>query len=325
MSQRQQIRRLMEIDRLLRARAYPNAASLMARLEVKRRVIFQDLAYLRDQLRAPIEYDRTHKGWYYTDESFSLPNIHLPAAEALALVLSVEATRHTLQAPLSETLAQAIEQMAAHVHGSISLDWASLRDFFTFAQAETPQVALPLFHDLHTCLHQCRVLEMTYFTASRNAESTRQVHPHHIFQQGGEWYLVAFDPPRGQLLHFNLGRVRDWRVLSARFGRQSGFDPESYMRTVFAAERGQVTHTFAVRLTASQVPYVRERNDPPGRTLEDLPDGGAVVRFQSAGWEAAKRWVLARGPHAEALEPPAFRAALAADLHAAHALYEQNP
>lgn len=325
MSQRQQLRRLFEIDRLLRQRAYPNAASLQARLEVKRRVIFNDIAYLRDQLRAPIEYSREHKGWYYTDDTFILPNLHLPAAEALALVLSVEATRHSLQAPLSATLAQAIDQLAAQAHGHISLDWDTLSDFFTFAQAPAPPVNLNLIHDLQTCLQGRRVLEMTYFTASRNAESTRQVHPHHIFQQGHEWYLVAFDPARGQLLHFNLGRVRGWRVRAERFARQPGFNPATYMATVFAGERGSQTHLFEVRLTASQAPYVRERNDPPGRTLEDLPDGGVIVRFESAGWEAAKRWTLARGPHAEALAPPAFRAALHADLHAMLKLYEPNP
>ncbi len=325
MSQRQQLRRLMEIDRRLRAGVYPNAASLQTVLEVKRRVIFNDIAYLRDQLRAPIAYCRQNKGWYYTEASFSLPNLHLPAGKVLALVLSVEAARHALPTPLGETLLRAIEQLAAHSQDTISLDWATLRAYYTFAQTEAPSVALDLLNDLQTCLRACHTLEMDYFTASRNTLSTRRVHPHHIFQQRSEWYLVAFDPQRGDIRHFNLGRVKGWRVLAERFTRQPGFEAQAYMATVFEAERGAATHTFEVRLDSAQVPYVRERNYPPGRTLEDLPDGGAVVRFTSAGWEAAKRWVLARGPHAEALAPPEFRAALAADLRAAAQLYAEVP
>jgi predicted DNA-binding transcriptional regulator YafY len=42
MSQRQQLERIMEIDRRIRAGEYPNAERMAQLLEVSRRVIFND-------------------------------------------------------------------------------------------------------------------------------------------------------------------------------------------------------------------------------------------------------------------------------------------
>ena len=62
MSQRQQLMRIFEIDRRVRAGQYPNAESLARDLEVSKRVIYKDRAYMIDQLRAPLATDRQRGG-----------------------------------------------------------------------------------------------------------------------------------------------------------------------------------------------------------------------------------------------------------------------
>lgn len=58
MSQRQQLERIMVIDRSIRGGEYPNADRLAARMEVSRRVIFNDRDFMINRLGAPIENDR---------------------------------------------------------------------------------------------------------------------------------------------------------------------------------------------------------------------------------------------------------------------------
>ena len=53
MSQRQQLERIMDIDRSHRDKAYPNADRLAKTLEVSRRVIFNDRYFLINRLGAP--------------------------------------------------------------------------------------------------------------------------------------------------------------------------------------------------------------------------------------------------------------------------------
>ena len=91
MSQRQQLERIFEIDRQIRAGEYPNVDRLAAGLEVSRRVIFKDREFMVNRLGAPIEYDREKGGWYYTEKVWTLPSTMVSEGQLLAFFLSVGA------------------------------------------------------------------------------------------------------------------------------------------------------------------------------------------------------------------------------------------
>jgi predicted DNA-binding transcriptional regulator YafY len=82
------LKRMKEIDLALRAKRWPMDRSLASDLEVTDRTIRRDLEHMRDQLRAPIKFDRGHCGYYYTEPSFRLPSIHLTQGELIALFLA---------------------------------------------------------------------------------------------------------------------------------------------------------------------------------------------------------------------------------------------
>ncbi len=71
MSARQQLERILEIDRQIRAGNYPNACRLARELEVSERTIYQDRQFLLERLRAPLAYDHRCGGWYYTDPNWA--------------------------------------------------------------------------------------------------------------------------------------------------------------------------------------------------------------------------------------------------------------
>jgi predicted DNA-binding transcriptional regulator YafY len=73
---------LLWTDARIRQNAYPNADSLAAEFEISRRQAFQDHAFLRDRLNAPIACSRTRRGWYYTDPTYALPAISLEVGES---------------------------------------------------------------------------------------------------------------------------------------------------------------------------------------------------------------------------------------------------
>ena len=75
------LRRIMLIDQALRAGTWPNSTTLAKELEVNRRTIRRDIAYLCHQLRAPIEFDPTRNGYHYTEPSYRLPFLQLAQGE----------------------------------------------------------------------------------------------------------------------------------------------------------------------------------------------------------------------------------------------------
>lgn len=64
--------RIQWLHKKLTMGSYPNAQRLAERFKISHRQAQRDLDYLRRELGAPIAYDNSRKGFYYT-ESFSLP------------------------------------------------------------------------------------------------------------------------------------------------------------------------------------------------------------------------------------------------------------
>ena len=71
MSTRPALERLQAIDLAVSRLEWPNARTLARELEVTRRTIQRDIAFMH-RLHAPLEFDSVRNGYYYTDPSYRL-------------------------------------------------------------------------------------------------------------------------------------------------------------------------------------------------------------------------------------------------------------
>jgi hypothetical protein len=78
------LRRLRHIREDLRGSHCPNRQQLAAALETHVRTVQRDLDFLRDQLGAPIEYDRQQGGYRLTDPTGACPMCRSPKANSSA-------------------------------------------------------------------------------------------------------------------------------------------------------------------------------------------------------------------------------------------------
>ncbi|MDA1277187.1 MAG: hypothetical protein O2960_24515 [Verrucomicrobia bacterium] len=66
----------------------PNRGDFRRELEVSPRTLARDLDFLRDEERAPIEYDAKAHGYRLTDESYRLPPVRISRKEAFGFALA---------------------------------------------------------------------------------------------------------------------------------------------------------------------------------------------------------------------------------------------
>ena len=82
---RARYRRLIELDKRIRADEYPNAFTFAKEWEVSRKTVVRDIEFLRNSMDAPIEFDPQRNGYFYTEPSWSLPQVQLTEGELLQL------------------------------------------------------------------------------------------------------------------------------------------------------------------------------------------------------------------------------------------------
>jgi predicted DNA-binding transcriptional regulator YafY len=307
MSQRQQLERIMEIDRRIRDGKYPNPNQLAKDLEVSRRVIFVDRDFMITRLGAPIEFDRARGGWYYADETWVLPGIMITKGELLAFFLSVEVAKRYLGTGLEETLRSAVEKLSKNVKGSITVDLDTLRSHYSFSAPTLLTANEHALLDLHHAIAASNRVWMRYYTASRNEHTERTVHPYHLSNIRGDWYLIAYDEFRKDIRNFSVGRIERWKLLAEKFRRDPEFSITRYMGAAFQAERGEDEVEIVIRFSPQEARYIREKNWHDTQVIEELDEGSLILRFQTSGLGEVKRWVLQYGGDAEVIAPADLR------------------
>jgi predicted DNA-binding transcriptional regulator YafY len=323
MSQRQQLERIMAIDRSIRDDEYPNADRMGKMLEVSRRVIFNDREFMINRLGAPIQYDRKKGGWYYSEKTWVLPGMIVTEGELLAFFLSMEISKRFLGSNLESPLRSAVDKISKTVKGSVSIDVETLRSHYTFSGPALMTMNEQAIMDIHHAItnHQC--LWMRYYTASRGEITERTVEPYHLSNIRGDWYLIAFDRLRKEYRNFLVGRIDDWELTSQKFQPDPNFSVKDWMGSAFHAERGGELTDVTIKFNPLTARYIRERNWHSSQKIEEKEDGSLILHLRTGGLKEVKRWVLQYGSGAEVLFPESLREDFKAEIRTMGNLYNK--
>jgi predicted DNA-binding transcriptional regulator YafY len=166
-----------------------------------------------------------------------------------------------------------------------------------------------------------RKVLLRYKSLSSNRITPRRVHPYHLFNHRGDWYLAAWDEPRRAVRTFALHRIRRATLTTEGYEIPRTFTFRKYMSDAFAIQKGEKRVAVAVRFAPRQARWIRERRWHRSARLQEELDGGLVLHLQVAETSEIKRWVLQFGAEAEVLRPASLRRAVAQDLAAAAKAY----
>ena len=318
-----QTERLYWIDRQIHDECYPNADDVAHEFGVSRRTAFADRDHLVDHLNAPLKYDRGRGGWFYTEKTFTLPSHLITLSETETLRRSLLTAREYL-AP--SDAAQALE-LATRLAQTLPLLTETISESVGGAIRPVADISASseLLDACRRGVGERRRLRLLYYSAHRNEVTERIVQPYHLLYWQGEPYLIAWCEWRQDFRDFFLGRVREYRLLSAEapFVRNHAFDVKAYLQPGFALRHGEDLVTVRVRFTSYQARWIRERRYHPSQQTHDLPDGSLEMTLQVAGTFEIKRWLLGYGAEVEVLEPKALRVDVAAEAKKLSEIYHE--
>ena len=160
-----------------------------------------------------------------------------------------------------------------------------------------------------------------YKSLSSNRTSDRRVHPYHVFNLRGNWYVAAWDRRRQEVRDFALHRIRRLTITTETYEVPRGFDFRKYMADAFAIEKGGRPVEVAIRFAPRQSRWIRERKWHRSARIQEAIDGSVTLRLKVPVSGELQRWVLQFGSEAEVLKPAALRRAVAAELQRAAAPY----
>lgn len=307
---RNTLRRIYQIDSLIRNGRFPNVPELARRLETSTRTVEKDIEYLKNYFLAPLRYNPHRRGYYYTEQNFMLPQINFTEGEIVALFLGQKLLSRYRGTPYEEAIRFAFEKIARLLPEHVSMDLELFDRAVSFDVEPVrgeEQVLLERYNCLITALKERRSVVADYYTAYRNARSRRMIDPYHLLFKQGAWYLIGYCHNRREVLMFALDRMERLESTEQGFVPDPDFSVERYLGDSLSVERGSAPVEVRILFDWHQARWIRERCWHPSQRLEEQPDGAVLLSMTVSGLGEVKRWVLGFGSHAEVLAPAELR------------------
>jgi predicted DNA-binding transcriptional regulator YafY len=306
-SSRPPLARMLRIHEILQDGRDTNCTKLAEQLEVSTKTIMRDLAFMRDQLDLPAEYDPRTFAWRYAYPVKSFPTVQISEGELLALLVAQKALEQYKGTPYHDQLAHAFEKLSSGLNDRISFSPSGTLGNISFHRAGLGRSDLKLFEKLSRALNESREVKFDYKKPQSTTVEQRRVRPYHLANRENAWYLVGHDLDRDSLRTFALVRMRSLAVSERHFVRPEEFSPEKFFGKAFGAFVGTGDYRVALRFNPAAADQVRERFWHESQETKDLPDGSLELRVQLGGLDEILRWILGWGDDVEVLAPGELR------------------
>lgn len=318
------LERMLRIHDELRRNTLPNCTKLCRLLEVSRKTVLRDIAFMRDRLDLPIDFDLGIQAYRYTHPVSGFPTVQVTEGELLALLVARRALEQYQGTPFHRQLEVAFEKLTGGLKERISFSPADELSAVSFKNIGLGKADLVVFNALSAAVLRQREVEFDYKKPGEGTVSRRRVQPYHLSHRENLWYLVGLDIERAGMRTFALPRITAVRSMNKEFARPIGFSPEQFFASALGVMVGSGNHTVLVRFAPEVADRVRERVWHDSQKIKDLPGGGIELSVRLGALAEVERWILGWGPHAEVIAPPELRQRMAQAAHQLQTLYKRD-
>lgn len=298
-------RRLQTIHHEIKEGRFPNATGLAAALDVSTKTVQRDLDYLRNELAAPIEFDRERNGYSYSRTDYVLPFLPVDGRDVFSIGVASQVLSLFGGTPLGRDLKSCYERLAELMPPAVRLRPEVVMEKLALRAAAFRPVKEETWQAVSEALQRGVGLAIRYHRPGEPPGEERRVKPYSLVVSGRDWMMLALDETDERVKNFYLARIESARSTGMRYAIPRDFDPEKFFRNTFGIfVGGGKPFRFRVRFTPEISEEIREMQFHPKQKLEKGPNGEAILELPAESLKEARKFVLGYGKDAVAISPP---------------------
>lgn len=314
--------RIYRVHGLLRRGRPVSMERLRDDLQCSRATVVRDIGYMRDFMRAPIQYDASLNGYRYDPDApaFELPGLWFNEAELYALLASeqlLESVHPGFLSPYIGPLRSRIRSLLSQSGHSAEtvIDRVQLRAAARRAAADG------LFQSVAAATLSGKVLAIDYHGRERGELTSRCVHPQRLLHYRDNWYLVAWCEQADDLRTFSLERISGPVQLDVPSRTPDRTALDRHLESSFGIFTGAARAWAVLRFTERMARWVADERWHPDQ----------IGRWEGDRYELQVPYsderellmdILKYGPEVEVIAPDELRGQVADRLRRASGLYE---
>jgi len=294
--------RLYFLDQQIASGKYPNTSYLAKKWEgISLSTISRDIAFMKDRLNAPIEYDALRRGYYYSEPNYRIPMGFSGADELLALGMAKNILALYRDTPIYNAARHLLDSIIAPLAAKDNSSWYENR--IVVPQVPSSPVLPDVWNLVTTALKENRVLVFDYLGTYDEDYLPRRVQPYQLLFDTGLWYLYGYAEERKEIRVFSLCRMKNIALVKEHFSLPKDFDYRAGIGgSHFGIFAGQKRHHFKIAFYEDSVVWVKDRQWADDQKIIETKEG-IIISFTSTQFDKVVEWVLSRGSSARPLEP----------------------
>lgn len=298
-------RRLQAIHHAIKEGRRPNASTLAHELSVSTKTVQRDLDYLRDELNAPIEYDRQENGYRYARSDYVLPFLPVDGKDLFSIGVAAQVLALLGASPLARDLKACYARLAELMPPAVRLSPESVMEKLALRANAFRPVREETWQAVAESLQRGVALSIRYRHAGERPGEPRVIRPYALILSARDWMLLAPEASGSQVKSFYLARIENAKPTNERYAIPRDFDPDAFYRDTFGIfVGGGQPFRFRVRFSPEASDEVRETRWHPRQKLEVSERGEAILELPVRSIREARRFVLGYGSDAVVLAPP---------------------
>ena len=312
--------RFVWFDDQVKGRKFPNATSLSEQFEISTKTAQRDIDFMRDRLLCPLDYDSSQKGYYYDDETFSLPMVYLSSEELSSLLIARKMLQDISGGFIGDEISSIIGKITNVLNKHIATG-DKIDDTFSFQLIEYSPAPEQVFKAvLEGCLKK-RCLSFTYYSPATEEKSGRIVEPYHLFNYMGTWHTIGYCHLRKDIRDFALSRISEAKVLAKSFKTPADFNFKKYFLSTFGLYKGKSTKEVTLRFTPDKSKWIRDQIWHKNQKVKLLKDGSLEISFPVSDFSEITREILKHGDAVEVIKPKTLRDLIKAEAEKIAKIY----
>ncbi|MBU6180032.1 MAG: WYL domain-containing protein [Verrucomicrobia bacterium] len=326
---RRPIERIFAIHEAIRRGHFPNCRTLSEQIGVTRKTIQRDVTFMQQDLGLPLRYDELRHGYHYARPVNAFPLLRISVEDLVALFLARKAIEPLQGSPLETTLRESFQGLSSALAGEVTFRWSDLEEAFSARDSGVIPADVVLFEKVARAVLESRELRFDYRKIDGDEWEARRLHPYHLTEFDGGWYVIGHDPDRKARRTFALQRIRKARTVKVRFLRPSDFSLAEHLGGSFGVWHspadGGGRRSIRLRFRGWAARLVSERRWHPSQQIEwkGKREEELVMTLELSSFEEIRRWILSWGTQVEVLAPPSLRKEIKEEAGKLTALYHR--
>lgn len=300
--------RIFKIYNLLHSRGVVSTDAFLLELEISLATLKRDLAYMKNSLNAPIEWDAYERGYKFAKQGvgpkFELPGMWFSQEETTALVTMQHLLSSLDQGGLIGPHIAPLMTRIDAILGNGETSSKELRKRIKLISLGSRKSSSQFFADIGNALLKRERIEILFYTKDRDTVEEREISPQRLIHYRENWYLDAYCHKREALRSFSLDGIRSVVLVNEKCIDIADTEMNEHFTKSYGIFSGGADKTARLKFSPKSARWVSGESWHPDQRSHFEKDGSYILEFEYSQDPELIMDILKHGEDVEVLAPP---------------------